>query len=126
MQDAQKEKVLSKEFSAKFRTKGEVYRFLDNDVDAYLPHADCVTIYFLKDIMTGKRKCKFTCGSNSRLQSSKRKTSKLFQSRSMTASASKGFSREEGRAISSSCICPKSATWTVFQGHGSLQSSVNS
>ena len=56
--NAEPAKVLTKEFAAKFRTKGEVYRFLDNDVDAYLPAQDCVTIYFLKDLLTGKRKCK--------------------------------------------------------------------
>jgi hypothetical protein len=54
----QNEKVTQKSFAAKFRTKGEIYRFLDYDVDAYLPPADCATIYFLKDICTGERKCK--------------------------------------------------------------------
>lgn len=53
-------KILTKDFATKFRTKGEVYRFLDNDVDAYLPPQECVTIYFLKDLMTGKRKCKYS------------------------------------------------------------------
>ena len=28
------------------------------DVAAYLPSSDCVTIYFLKDLATGKKKCK--------------------------------------------------------------------
>jgi len=51
--------LTQKEFAAKFRTKGEVYRFLDYDVDVYLPPSDCVTIYFLKDICEGKRKCKW-------------------------------------------------------------------
>ena len=53
-----RKKVLTKDFEAKFRTKTEVYRFLDVEVDAYLPPKDCVTIYFLKDLMTAKRKCK--------------------------------------------------------------------
>lgn len=56
--EQQQVKVLQKEFSTKFRTKGEVYRFLDTDVDAYLAPKECVTIYFLRDLLTGKRKCK--------------------------------------------------------------------
>lgn len=58
MNNPQHVKVLTKDFMTKFRTKGEVYRFLDVAVDAYLPPKECVTIYFLKDLMTGKRKCK--------------------------------------------------------------------
>lgn len=60
----QTKKVLTKDFEAKFRTKGEVYRFLDLDVDAYLPPKECVTIYFLRDLMTGKRKCKCDIAAN--------------------------------------------------------------
>lgn len=56
--------VLTKDFEAKFRNKNEVYRFLDFDVDAYLPPRECTTIYFLKDLITGKRKCKFVIVSN--------------------------------------------------------------
>ena len=66
----QNKKVLTKDFEAKFRNKGEVYRFLDNDVDVYLPPRDCVTIYFLKDLMTGRRKCKFVIAVNDSLQGS--------------------------------------------------------
>lgn len=55
---------MTKDFEAKFRTKGEVYRFLDVDVDAYLPPVDTVTIYFLRDLMTGRRKCKCDTAAN--------------------------------------------------------------
>ena len=49
----------AKELAAKFRSKGEVYRFLTVDVRMALPAYDQVTIYFMKDLMAGnkKRKC---------------------------------------------------------------------
>ena len=46
------------EFAAKFRSKREIYTFLTLDGSAYLPPINNVTIYFLKDIVAGKRKCK--------------------------------------------------------------------
>ena len=66
-------KVLTSEFETKFRNKLEVYRFLDVDVDAYLPPKDCSTIYFLKDIIRGKRKCKCVFAVNDLLQTFLRK-----------------------------------------------------
>ena len=45
-------------FAAKFKSKREVYTFLTIDAGAYLPSHEAVTIYFLKDLMTGKKKCK--------------------------------------------------------------------
>ena len=50
--------ILAREFAAKFSTKRECFNFLTLDCDAYLPHFDTVTIYFLKDLISGKRKCK--------------------------------------------------------------------
>ena len=48
--------VSSKEFAAKYRSKREVYNFLATDVGVYLPPYDNVTIYFLKDLIWGKKK----------------------------------------------------------------------
>ena len=53
-----KARLTTSEFSAKFRSKNEVYAFLSIDVEAYVPSKDCVTIYFLKDLVNGKKKCK--------------------------------------------------------------------
>ena len=47
--------VTAAAFGAKFRSKREIYQFLTIDVKAYLPECDHVTIYFLKDMMTGKK-----------------------------------------------------------------------
>ena len=47
--------VTSKEFATKYRSKREVYNFLATDVGVYLPPYDNVTIYFLKDLMNGKK-----------------------------------------------------------------------
>ena len=48
--------VSSKEFAAKYRSKREVYNFLATDVGVYLPPYDNVTIYFLKDLIWGRKK----------------------------------------------------------------------
>ena len=47
--------ISSKEFAAKYQSKREIYNFLAADVGVYLPPYDNVTIYFLKDIMSGKK-----------------------------------------------------------------------
>ena len=52
----QKTSISSKEFSAKYNSKREIYNFLATDVGVYLPNFDCVTIYFLKELMSGKKK----------------------------------------------------------------------
>ena len=57
-QAPQKVEVSAKLFAAKFNSKREVYNFLAVDVDVYLPHFDLVTIYFLKDLAHGRKKCK--------------------------------------------------------------------
>ena len=51
-------KITASEFAAKFRSKNEVYAFLSIDVGACLPPNDSVTIYFLKDLVNGSKKCK--------------------------------------------------------------------
>ena len=58
IQDARRRvtKVSAKAFMAKYNSKKEIYNFLACDVGVYLPHADNVTIYFLKEIMSGKKK----------------------------------------------------------------------
>ena len=51
-------KITTAEFAAKFRSKYEVYQFLTIDALAFLPPPECVTIYFLKDLVRGIKKCK--------------------------------------------------------------------
>ena len=48
--------VSSKEFAAKYRSKREIFNFMATDVGIYLPPYDNVTIYFLKELMQGKKK----------------------------------------------------------------------
>jgi hypothetical protein len=48
--------VTAAAFSAKFRSKREIYTFLTIDAHAYLCNCDNLTIYFLKDLVSGKRK----------------------------------------------------------------------
>ena len=48
--------ISAKEFQSKYRSKREIYNFLAADVGIYLPPYDNVTIYFLKELMMGKKK----------------------------------------------------------------------
>ena len=52
-------KITTKEFQAKFSSKRECFTFLTIDCQAYLPSYDTVTIYFLKDLISGKKKRKY-------------------------------------------------------------------
>ena len=54
--NTQKREITATAFGAKFRSKREIYTFLTIDAKAYLCNCDNLTIYFLKDIVTGKRK----------------------------------------------------------------------
>ena len=51
-------KISAKEFAAKYKSKYEVYRFLTVDAQCYLSPYNTVSIYFLKDLVAGKKKCK--------------------------------------------------------------------
>lgn len=48
-------------FQAKYNSKRECYNFLAWEVKAYLPAYETVTIYFLKDVISGRKKCKYGC-----------------------------------------------------------------
>ncbi len=50
--------VNAKAFGAKYRSKREVFNFLTVDASAYLPSYDTVSIYFLKDLITGVKQCR--------------------------------------------------------------------
>jgi len=52
-------KVSAAEVKAKFRSKKEIYFFLTVHVNAYLPGCDTITLYFLRDLLSGKAKCKY-------------------------------------------------------------------
>jgi hypothetical protein len=52
--------VLANEFSSKYSSKREVYQFLAGQVRAYLAGYDCVSIYFLRSIAIGEKKCKLS------------------------------------------------------------------
>ena len=57
--DTGKQRISTATFSAKFRSKSEVFQFLTIDVGAFLPPKECVTTYFLKDLVMGRKKCKY-------------------------------------------------------------------
>ena len=48
--------ISSAEFASKYNSKRECYTFLALTVKAYLPDYSNVTIYFLKDLISGKRR----------------------------------------------------------------------
>ena len=51
-------KITATSFAAKYKSKREVYNFLTVQVHAFLPPYHTLTIYFLKDLVSGKKKCK--------------------------------------------------------------------
>jgi hypothetical protein len=53
-----KQMILASEFASKAKSKREIFVFLCTNVMAYLPDYDTVTIYYLKDLISGKKKCK--------------------------------------------------------------------
>ena len=52
------QQVTATAFASKYKSKLEVYNFLAVDCKCYLPEYKQVTIYFLKDIVRGYKKCK--------------------------------------------------------------------
>ena len=54
-----KQQVTATAFAAKYKSKREVYNFLAIDVKCYLPAYDTITIYFLKDLVSGVKKSMF-------------------------------------------------------------------
>ena len=53
-----RQQISAIEFASKYKSKREVYNFLTLEVKAYLPNYDTITIYFLKDLIYGKKKGK--------------------------------------------------------------------
>ena len=53
------QRVTTKTAAAKMQTKREWYNFLTIDCDACIPGYDNVTMYFIRDLVSGERKCKF-------------------------------------------------------------------
>ena len=46
-------------FAAKYKSKKEIFGFLSVTVGHYLCDYRCLTIYFLKDLVSGQKKCKY-------------------------------------------------------------------
>ena len=53
---AAKVKISASAFGAKYRSKWECYNLCAVDCGIYLPAYEQVTIYFLKDLISGKKK----------------------------------------------------------------------
>ena len=51
-------------FAAKYKSKREVYVFLTIDGNAYLAPFDTLTVYFLKDVVAGHKKCTYNHNGN--------------------------------------------------------------
>ena len=50
--------VSVKSFQGKFRSKAEIWKFLSVDCKAYLPAYSTVSVYYLRDLLSGKKKGK--------------------------------------------------------------------
>ena len=53
LQDRGRQQVTATAFAAKYKSKREIFNFLTIDVKAYLPSYDTISIYFLKDLVSG-------------------------------------------------------------------------
>ena len=62
------ERVTSSMLASKMKSKIEVYQFLTVDCKAYLCAYDNLTIYYLRDLMVARRKCKFSMTSDAFVQ----------------------------------------------------------
>ena len=49
------QEVAAQNFSAKFASKGEIWRFLATEASIYLPPYQTVTIWHLKDLASGEK-----------------------------------------------------------------------
>ena len=49
-------KIPVREFASKYESKRELYSFVAGPCNAYIDHYDCVNIYFIKELVTGKKK----------------------------------------------------------------------
>ena len=50
--------IVATAWSSKYASKREQFDFLTTKVKAWLSSYDTVTVYFLKDLISGKKKCK--------------------------------------------------------------------
>ena len=48
--------ITAKEFASKYNSKREVYLFFTLNCQAYLPRYENITIYFLKDLVSGAKR----------------------------------------------------------------------
>ena len=57
-QPAANQRITTAQFASKYKSKREVYTFLTVDCKAYLPGYHTLTIYFMEDLMAGRKKSK--------------------------------------------------------------------
>ena len=56
----EKLKLNIRDLGSKFRSKNEMYRFLTSEVDMYLPPQKEWSIYFVRDILSGSKRVRYT------------------------------------------------------------------
>ena len=49
-------RITVEEWAAKAKDKNENYRMVASENGAYLPHVDCLTMWYLRDLASGKKK----------------------------------------------------------------------
>ena len=52
------QRITATAFASKFKSKREVFNFLTIDCKALLPAYHTLTVYFLRDLLSGTKKCK--------------------------------------------------------------------
>ena len=88
---SQRVSISAQEFRAKYNSKRECFNFLSVDCKAYLSSFDTVTVYFLKDVISGKKKCKWNYFLMTCVQSSNVIGSPIYSVLSMRVSLCRKF-----------------------------------
>ena len=119
VQAGPKQRITTAEFAAKFRSKYEVYQFLTIDALAYLPPPECVTIYFLKDLVRGVKGCKYQFDFLTSLKSLKQRIPRTFMSQCIIVFQLRLFLRKVRKMSRFVVIFQTSATSAVSLDNGS-------
>ena len=52
----QNQQISAQIFGSRFKSKAEIYRFITLELQAYLPSQNVITLYFISDLLSGKKK----------------------------------------------------------------------
>lgn len=106
----EKTTITAASFSAKYKSKREIFNLLTVEAKAYLSSPENFTIYFLKDLISGNKKCKLYVINTHSDKSSSVVMSKFFLSLSMSLYLSRASWKNFWSTMMWPIICQKNET----------------